>query len=335
MSMRETEVGCFIRYFDKKIRELNLGNVDGTGFSINISPAYPFTRPNGVPESSGYQIPGNEISKIKPPEITIHTLKRIIPNNRYQNNFLYDVYGDEGSEDEGVLLGKVYSQEVELKLQLTIWAEDPRQREFIKMIIEKSFINSRYMRKVLFEIGLRHGWQNGFVVQNIYLNNNGDIDIAQDNSSIMRDTISTDNDLWPRLYISTYEIDFTTEIRDTEWIYSNTIFDIKELVSFGINPLEYNISSIDGMINFIIDLMDCYGININRLNDREEVKTAAEIIRESSAAYGNVKNIYVDSYSFMESLEAVSIGSIGKFFATVTNNDTNSDVIDIDSDNDS
>ena len=67
MSMRETEVGCFIRYFDKKIRELNMQNIDGTGFAINISPAYPFTKPSGIPESSGYQIPGNDVIKIKPP----------------------------------------------------------------------------------------------------------------------------------------------------------------------------------------------------------------------------------------------------------------------------
>lgn len=329
MPMRETEVGCFIRYFDKKIRELNLGNIDGTGFSINISPAYPFTKPNGVPESSGYQIPGNEISKIKPPEITIHTLKRTIPNNRYQNNYIDDIY------DEGVLVGKVYSQEVEIKLQLTIWAEDPRQREFIKMVIEKSFINSKNMRKILFEIGMRHGWENGFVVQNLYVNNNGDIDIAQDNSSIMRDTISTDNDLWPRLYITVYEIDFTTEIRDTELLYSNTIFNIKELADAGINPTDYDISNIDSMINLVIDLMQYYGVVINKLDENGIPKTTIEIIRESAVKYGNIKNIYVDSYSFMESLEAISIGPVSKFLINTINTNSNDNVIDIDSDRDS
>ena len=326
MPMRETEVGCFIRYFDKKIRELNLQNVDGTGFAVNISPAYPFTRPNGTPESSGYQIPGNDIIKIQPPEITIHTLKRVLPNNRYQNNYICDVVGEEGSSNEGILLGKVYSQEVEMTIQVTVWAEDPRQREFLKMQIEKPFINSRHMRKVLFEIGMRHGWEDGFVVQNMYITNRGDIDFAQDNTKIIPDAISTDNELWPRLYICAYEINFTTEIRDIEWFYTNTIFDIKELSDSGINPIDYDISDPNSMIDLIIDLMQYYGITISKLDQNNEVKTANEIIRESAVAYGNSKNIYVDSYSFMESLEAISIGPISQYLSNHENTNTEEDV---------
>lgn len=310
MPMRETEVGCFIRYYDKKIRELNLLNVDGTGFRVVLSPAYPFLKPTGEPQSSGYQIPGSEITKITPPEITFHTLKRVLPNNRYQNNFVSDIYGEEGSQDEGAHLGKVYSQEVDMTIQATIWAEDPRQREFLKMQLEKPFINHKNMRKTLFEIGMRHGWSDGFVVQNLFLNHRGDIDFGQDNTKIMPDTISTDNEFWPRLFIGAYEINFTTEIRDIEWFYTNTVFDITELADSGLNPTDYDISNNDGMINLIIDLMKYYGITINRVDSDNHIKTPTEIIREAAISYGNSKNIYVDSYSLMESLESISIGPI-------------------------
>jgi len=324
--MRETEVGCFIRYFDKKFRELNLQNLDGSGFAVNISPAYPFTKPNGIPESSGYQMPGNETIKIRPPEITIHTLKRVLTNDRYQNNYIGDVIGDIGTPDEGILLGKVYSQEVDLSIQVTVWAEDPRQREFLKMQVEKPFINFRHMRKVLFEIGMRHGWEDGFVVQNMSVNNRGDIDFAQDNTKIVPDAISTDNELWPRLYICAYEINFTTEIRDIEWLYSNTIFNIKELVDSGIDPSNYDISDPDSMIDLIVDLMQYYGIVINKLDQNNDPKTPNEIIRESAIAYGDSKNIYVDSYSFMESLESICIGPICQYVSEHININTNENI---------
>ena len=329
MAMRETEVGCFIRYFDKKIRELNLQNIDGTGFGVILSSAYPFIKPNGIPESSGYQMPGNELLKLTPPEITFHTLKRVLPNNRYQNNFIGNIIGEEASINEGTLIGKIYSQEVDMTIQATVWAEDPRQREFLKMQVEKPFINSKHMRKLLFEIGLRHGWENGFVVQNLYMTHRGDIDFAQDNTKIIPDAISTDNELWPRLYLAAFEINFITEIRDIEWLYSNTIFDINELKDSGINPTDYDISDPDSMINVIIDLMQYYGIIINKLDESNKVKTANEIIRESAVAYGKLKNIYSDSYSFMESLEAISIGPIAEYLGTVNNSVDEEDVSEI------
>jgi acyl carrier protein len=313
MSMRETEVGCFIRFYDKKFRELNLLNFDGTGFNVIMSPAYPFMKPTGTIESSGYQIPGNQITKITPPEITFHTLKRILPNYKYQNNFIADIYGEEGSADEGIFIGKKYSQEVDMSIQATIWAEDPRQREFLKIEFEKSFINHKYMRKILFEIGIRHGWEDGFIVQNLYLNHSGDIDYGSDNSEIMPDTISSDNEFWPRLYIATYEINFTTEIRDTEWFYKNTIFDIKELKDTGMDLSSYDIYSKDSMIDIIIDLSKYYGIIINKIDENNQIKTVNDIIREAAIKYGNLKNIYVDSYSYMESLEAITIGPIASY----------------------
>jgi hypothetical protein len=323
MPMKETEVGCFIRFYDKKIRELNLQNVDGTGFGVVLSPSYPFLRPNGQPESSGYQIPGNEIIKITPPEITIHTLKRTL-NNNYQNNFIGDVHSENGG-----YAGKVYSQEVEITLQITIWAEDPRQREFLKTQIERPFINSKNMRKILFEIGLRHGWEDGFVVQNLYVNHRGDIDFGQDNTKIIPDAI-TDNSFFPKLYIGAYEISFTTEIRDIEWFYTNTIFDINELVDSGLDLTNYNFSNNSAMIDLIVDLMQYYGITINK-SDNGINKTCNEIIRESAISYGNLKNIYVDSYSFMESLEAISIGPIANYISSHINSNSNEEVGEIDS----
>jgi len=67
MAMRETEVGCFIRLYNKVIRELNLLNSDGTGFNVVLSPAYPYVTPTGTPTYSGYQMPGNEKVKVTPP----------------------------------------------------------------------------------------------------------------------------------------------------------------------------------------------------------------------------------------------------------------------------
>jgi len=312
MAMRETEVGCFIRLYNKVIRELNLLNSDGTGFNVVLSPAYPYVTPTGTPTYSGYQMPGNEKVKVTPPEITIHTTSRLLADNRYQNNFINDVYGEEGTEDEGVLIGKLYSQEVDITLQLTIWAEDPRQREFLKMQIEKPLINKKKMLNLLYGIGANNGWDTGFIVQNLYINNRGDIDVPGD--GIMSDTVqgdTADNSMFaPKIYTSAYEINFTTEIRDLDYFYDDTIFDVKELADTGLNPADYDITNPNAMIDLIIDLMQYYGIIISKTDDEGAVKTLHQIVVESAVSYGNAYEIYVDAYNFMESLRKISIGPI-------------------------
>jgi len=312
MPMRETEVGCFIRFYNKMIRELNLLNPDGTGFNVVLSPAYPYVTKAGEPTYSGYQMPGNDIVKVTPPEITIHTSRRLLPNNRYQNNFIRDIYGEEGDDHEGALVGKVYSQEVDITLQATIWAEDPRQREFLKMQIEKPFINRRKMYKTLFEIGMNNGWDNGFVVQNMYMNHRGDIDVVGD--GIMNDTVQgdvSDGAFVPKIYTGAYEINFTTEIRDIENFYGNTIFDVDQLEDTGLNPSDYDIATSEGMTQLIIDLMNYYGITINPNDELGQPKSLSDITTESAVAYGNAQGIHVDSLNFTESLQKISIGPIG------------------------
>lgn len=303
MPMKETEVGCFIRLFKRVLGELNLQNADGTGFDVNISPAYPFVTPNGVPESSGYQMPGNENINITPPEITIHTLRRVLPNNRYANNFIGNIYGEPDTEEEGRVIGSVYSQEVDITLQLTIWAEDPRQREFLKMQIERPYINKNKMRKLLFEIGYLHGWDDGFVVQNLYMTQRGDVDI-QGNIS-QGDTI-------PRLYVATYEITFTTEIRDIDYYYKNTLFDVKDLFEAGLDPENYNIDDKESVKKLVIDFMKTYSIIISPFEDNGIVKSLSQVVREASIAYGRKKDIYVDVFNFMENFHKIVIGPIEK-----------------------
>lgn len=301
MPMKETEVGCFIRLYNRVFRELNLQNADGTGFSVHISPAYPFVTPSGVPESSGYQTSGNETVDITPPEITIHTIRRTLSNNRYQNNFISHIIGDVNTEDEGRIVGKVYSQEVDLTLQLTVWAEDPRQREFLKMQIERPYINRRKMLRTLFEIGCMNGWGDGFVVQNLYMTQRGDVDI-QGNLN-QGGTV-------PRLYTASYEIVFTTEIRDYEYFYKDAIFDVKDLAEAGLNPSDYDIGNKESMKQLIIDFMHFYGIRISLTDQSGMIKSLGQIVKEAAIGYGKSKDIYVDVFNFMESLEKVSIGPI-------------------------
>src|SRR4030042_793142 len=311
MAMRETEVGCFIRFYNKVIRELNLLNPDGTGFNVVLSPAFPYLTKSGDPTYSGYQMPGNDIIKVTPPEITIHTSKRLLPDNRYQNNFIQDIYGAEGDENEGALVGKVYSQEVDVTIQLTIWAEDPRQREFLKMQIEKPFINRKKMLKTLFEIGLYNGWENGFIVQNMYMNHRGDVDIVGD--GVFTDSVSGDTGngaFTPKIYTGAYEINFTTEIRDIESFYGNTIFDISNIADTGLDLSNYDISDPNSLKLLVIDLMNYYGIVINPNDELGQPKSLHDIVVESAIAYGNLESIYVDAYIFMESLYKITIGPI-------------------------
>lgn len=327
MPMRETEVGCFIRFYNKVIRELNLLNPDGTGFNVVLSPAYPYVTKAGEPTYSGYQMPGNDIVKVTPPEITIHTSRRLLPDNRYQDNFIGDIYGEEGSDDEGVHIAKVYSQEVDITLQLTIWAEDPRQREFLKMQMEKPFINRRKMLKTLFEIGKNNGWDNGFIVQNMFMNHRGDIDVVGD--GIMTDTIqgdTADGAFVPKIYTGAYEINFTTEIRDTDYFYGNTIFDVDEFTDTGLDPADYDTSTADGMKQLIIDFMDYYGITIDPNDELGDPKSLSDVVVESAVAYGNAQGIHADAYNFMESLEKIAIGPTSVVNADIhnlTENDLN------------
>lgn len=314
MPMKETEVGCFIRLYKKVFGELNLQNADGTGFEVNISPAYPFVTPNGIPESSGYQMPGNENINITPPEITIHTLRRVLPNNRYANNFIGNVYGDPNTEEEGIVIGSVYSQEVDITIQLTIWAEDPRQREFLKMQIERPYINKNKMCKLLFEIGYLHGWDDGFVAQNLYITQRGDVDI-QGNIS-QGDTI-------PRLYVATYEITFTTEIRDIDYYYRNSLFDIKSISDAGLNPEDYNVEDKESMKGLIIDFMRSYSVIISPHEENGMIKSLSQIVKEAAIAYGRSKDIYVDVFNFMENFQKLAIGPIAKAQSDTVDNNNN------------
>lgn len=305
MPMRETEVGIFIRFYDRSIKLLNLQNVDGTGFSVLVTPNFPnFLRPET--QKSSLAVPDTRLAaRITPPEITIHTTNRTV-TEVYQNNFI-DVVLD----DDGDVIAKVFSQEVQMTIQLTIWAEDPRQREFLKTEVERPFINTKKMRQLLFAIGKNTGWPDGFVAQNLTLLHRGDSEMSGVRTNF-------DEDYFPRMFTGFYEISFMTEIRNVEPLFEPSIFPINDITEAGIDPNDFDFSDPNFVIQLIIDLMAFFGVTISSTKPNGDAKTIQEITLEAAIGYGKSQNIFVDELNFQESLDTLLFKSkIENFDANV------------------